>query len=370
VSSKEVFDTIVRAARDVEKAQYDIGGNAALMALKMLYSNNNSTIMLGGPVGPHLQKMLDKDIVVPESLRTQSDEYHLILEYAVGEVWGKHKSTCANRFIISHDVANGQMTAMDNFFKSVKTFDSELLVVSGLHLLEGQSEEIKKLKVLQLKQHLSEVPTSTPIHLELASMTSLDFMRDIAENIFPVIDSVGLNEQELAFISAALGGPGSGDELGQWPPEIGLMADAVEWILQTSGRNPRYRTLSSRLTRIHFHCLTYHIIAVLPGSWENSLAATAAGSWAASRQACDNEALKSTDVELRTPKVFARSVQHWPLRRTLVKRDEGNPVVMWTHADVNFHFSAVLVCKQPKRTVGLGDCISATGLQHSVFLNK
>merc|ERR1711881_831062 len=135
-------------------------------------------------------------------------------------------------------------------------------------------------------------------------------MRDIANSIFPFADSIGLNEQELAFISLALGGPGVNDELGQWPPEIGLMSDIVDWLLHAFGGNTR----RSRLTRVHFHCLTYHIIATLPNTWENSLVATAAGSRAASRQACDNEHLTEHDVELRTPEVFARSVRYWELR--------------------------------------------------------
>ena len=148
------------------------------------------------------------------------------------------------------------------------------------------------------------------------------------------------------------------------------MADAVDWLIQSYGKNARYGASSSRLTRVHFHCLTYHIIAAHPDSWSNSLAASAAGSRAASRQACDKEHLEHIDVELRTPKVFARSVKNWELRRYLVKRDQANPVTSWVHNDVSFYFSAVLVCKHPKRTVGLGDCISATGLQYSNFLNR
>ena len=60
--------------------------------------------------------MLDPRIVIPKELLQEGDEYHLILEYGKGEVWGDHQSTCANRFIITHDTANGQMAAMDKFF--------------------------------------------------------------------------------------------------------------------------------------------------------------------------------------------------------------------------------------------------------------
>lgn len=123
---------------------------------------------------------------------------------------------CAVRFVfnyVSHIIV----------IESVKTFDSEMIVVSGLHLLEGQTDEIKTKKVLELREHLLQIPSHIPIHLELASMTSTQLMNEITTNIFPAVDSVGLNEQELGFISTSLGGPGDAVELGQWPPEIGIM---------------------------------------------------------------------------------------------------------------------------------------------------
>ena len=104
----------------------------------------------------------------------------------------------------------------------MESFQPELLVISGLHLLEGQADDIKKQKIESLRHHLKDISSSTPIHLELASMTSTEFMRDIALNIFPMVDSVGLNEQELAFLSLSLNGPGDEQELNQHPPEIGI----------------------------------------------------------------------------------------------------------------------------------------------------
>ena len=103
----------------------------------------------------------------------------------------------------------------------METFKPEILVISGLHLLEGQTEEIRKTKLEDLRHHLRTISEDTPIHLELASMTSPKLMEDIAYMIFPMVDSVGLNEQELAFLSLSLNGPGGKEELTQSPPEIG-----------------------------------------------------------------------------------------------------------------------------------------------------
>ena len=96
-----------------------------------------------------------------------------------------------------------------------------MVVISGLHLLEGQIAELRKSKLEDLRHHLRAISEDIPIHLELASMTSSTLMKDIAFMIFPMVDSVGLNEQELAFLSSSLDGPGDLEELSQSPPEIG-----------------------------------------------------------------------------------------------------------------------------------------------------
>lgn len=147
---------------------------------------------------------------------------------------------------------------------------------------------------------------------------------------------------------------------------IAVMSDILYWALDTLGKNSKENP-HSRLTRIHFHSLTYHIIAAMPQYWSQSEAAAAAGSSAVTRQACNHEDIRVEEVELRTPKYFARSVNNWTLRRNLVKHDNANPTTSWSRDNIDFHFSAVLVCKKPKRTVGLGDCISGTGLQFSKF---
>lgn len=103
-------------------------------------------------------------------------------------------------------------------------------MVSGLHLLEGQSDAVKNEKIERLRQHLHTTSPSVPIHLELASMTSQEFMRNIAQQIFPLVDSIGLNEQELSFLSLSLQGPGGHDELLQHPPEIGMYTQLVQGV--------------------------------------------------------------------------------------------------------------------------------------------
>ncbi|KAH3833867.1 hypothetical protein DPMN_107183 [Dreissena polymorpha] len=175
------------------------------------------------------------------------------------------------------------------------------------------------------------------------------------------VSSIGLNEQELTFASYVGGGPHASyynEREGQ--PEIHKISDMVLWLLKTYGYSKKNPT--SRLTRVHFHSLTYHIIGSLPDVWFNSESAVAAGTRIAGRQACDTKALSPEDIELRIPKTFKLfSGSHD------IIFDENNPVFSWEKDGFHFVFSPVLVCINPSKTVGLGDAISATGLMYSSF---
>ena len=104
------------------------------------------------------------------------------------------------------------------------SYKPDLVVISGLHLLESEETEFRMQRVTDLAHYLKLVDSKVPIHLELASMVDKDFLKALVTAIFPLVDSVGLNEQELSFITVALDGPHSTDgDLRQWPPEIGML---------------------------------------------------------------------------------------------------------------------------------------------------
>lgn len=132
-------------------------------------------------------------------------------------------------------------------------------------------------------------------------------------------------------------------------------------MLSTFGRtvgNP-----SATLTRIHFHSLTYHVIATVRDTWQNSLSAVTAGARAASLQACDTSSFANDKFSLKIPKSLKLS------ESIALKFDPHKPGISWEEEDLEFSFSPVLVCKEPTRTVGLGDAISATGLMYSYRTN-
>ncbi|XP_016358459.1 ADP-dependent glucokinase-like isoform X1 [Sinocyclocheilus anshuiensis] len=359
-SDKEVFQRIARAAAEYPGAQLFVGGNAALISQK-LASNPELVVLLCGPVGPKLHDMLDEQIVVPPKSLQETDEFHLILEYKSGEQWGSSQAPQANRFILSHDVSNGEISTLETFVASLEEFQPDLVVLSGLHMMEGIGRDLWEERLKEAVVAISDVRNEVPIHLELASMTDRDYMnRILQEQVMPIVNSIGLNEQELLFLAQSGGGPHA--DLTSWDgiPDVGRVSDILLWVLEQHGRaDPESE---ADLTRIHFHTLAYHILATVDGHWGNQVAAVAAGARVASSQACGLQAVDITKVVLKAPLNFHSSFSE---PRESLAVDPTRPVTMWRRGNVSFHLTPVLVCKQPLRTVGLGDAISAEGLVFS-----
>ena len=174
------------------------------------------------------------------------------------------------------------------------------------------------------------------------------------------MSSIGLNEQELAFASRAAGGPYTGELPSQ--PQLSTVRDILAWLLSTYGHTSK--TPSSRLTRIHFHSLTYHVIATVKGTWSNCQSAVIAGTREASLQACDTTSFEEDRFSLKISKTLKLS------DAIAVRFDPSKPGISWEEGGLEFSYSPVLVCKKPVRTVGLGDAISATGLLYSHYIGS
>lgn len=68
----------------------------------------------------------------------------------LGEEWGPFKAPHANRFIFSHDLSNGAMNMLEVFVSSLEEFQPDLVVLSGLHMMEGQSKELQRKRLLEV----------------------------------------------------------------------------------------------------------------------------------------------------------------------------------------------------------------------------
>jgi ADP-dependent glucokinase len=135
-----------------------------------------------GPVGQKLQNLLNSKIKTPSLI--DKDEIHLILEYHAKEQFDGIESPTANRFIVSHDIYNSEMMMIEQFFESIREYEPDLVILSGLHMLENQSPITRFDKLLLLKDNFAENHDfKNVIHLELASIGDKALMKAILDAV-------------------------------------------------------------------------------------------------------------------------------------------------------------------------------------------
>lgn len=364
-SNEKVWKEILAPLQQSNYQQCSVhpGGNAALIANRL--ADLSVSVLLGGPVGDGLSPLLHSSIITQqkyhESLPQQEvpfpeveDEVHLILEYRAGESWGPElASPRANRFIISRDLQNSKLLAIEGFHESLSSYGPQILIVAGSHLLESLVEEEREQRLLALERALQSVPENILIHLEIAGVGDESFLEQMARKLLPLVDSIGLNEQELGALYRCTGGDKY--QTNEFVvPTVQVAQEAVDHLLRLpyvrNGRGVH------EITRVHLHYLSFHLIAQWPDNrpterWnsQRARAAVAAAALAPTIQACGADG-----------KLPSYDLLH--LRPTGLP--EGKYIDEWENNGIQYWASTVLVCNVPLRTVGLGDCISATGLAY------
>lgn len=133
------------------------------------------------------------------------------------------------------------------------------MILSGFHILEGRDASYRNTRlsnvVHELLATVSSLPSPHPrLHVELASMTDAAFVRVLLDTLLPHVQSLGLNEQELATAYTAIGGTSlTRTQLSAKVPDVASVVQVLTLIMNT------YK--HGALTRIHFHSLAFHIIA-------------------------------------------------------------------------------------------------------------
>lgn len=102
-------------------------------------------------------------------------------------------------------------------------------MVLGLHLLEGQPAEFRNQRLQAVAAAIRSIPRNIPIHLELASVGHISFLRDIVDAVMTEVDSVGMNEQELGALYVALGGATAASLPAFVAPGVELVSTAIEY---------------------------------------------------------------------------------------------------------------------------------------------
>uniref|UniRef100_A0A914DQ06 ADP-dependent glucokinase n=1 Tax=Acrobeloides nanus TaxID=290746 RepID=A0A914DQ06_9BILA len=372
MADEDTFQLLVKIATEHReiKPMYHIGGNAALFAQKIASSFPLTIAFLVGPIGPRANALLHPSIVRNNSTRIAEDELHIILEYKQGEILGEYVSPASSRFITSHDQFSSSSIVIEMFFKAIAQFRPDVIVLTGVHLMESQPNSVRQEKLRLIKRNLLQVDPIIPIHLHIGSMGDPSFASEVLQRVIPFVDSLGLNEQELSFFTKVGNGPfGNQYPISAGTIHVHKVVEMLYWLLTNFGndKDPDSKNYNYRLERIHFHCLTYHIMVSRGSDWSNLAASLAAGARVAGRQACNRDAEK-TDyemLEVRTGTsgkiLLDKSIDK------IYEFDPHNPIVSWMRNDIIFMFTPVLVCKFPIRTVGIDDAISASSLMYAQY---
>ncbi len=422
-ASELLWEAILEAARSLPEDEQDwfIGGNAALMATRFAKEDALcEAVLLGGHVGSQLRELLPEKVEVAgiPTLTENPDEIHLIMEYAkdellslaldVGEsdddtvqanVDDASSSTTAavdvvrapraNRYIVVRDSTNSKVMGLEPFHTALSAFEPSLVVIAGLHLLAEHTVSYREARLMRVAKFLrtdeqgrrGRMPRGIPFHLELASIADRDYMYQLSQLVVPRVDSLGLNEQELGVLFDVVRSVAPPDEIEGLSqitlddfktPNVETVLQALKFVFDRTRPDEAAGDDIRPLRRIHFHCLHFHVLLVsgkdaadLPWNQIFNAKAVAAGSVAASRQACDKDKLTSADIDLLVPLEFR--VPNGYFRQSddeKVKFSAGNPIVPMKADDGRFwvYVAPVAVCKKPLKTVGLGDAISAVSL--------
>merc|ERR1711881_182038 len=121
--------------------------------------------------------------------------------------------------------------------------------------MEAEEEEFRQEQLQHVQDMIRYVygDRVIPTHLELASIGSEKFLKQLLYTMLPVVHSIGLNEQELFSVYSVLGGDQytSADFVAPTPSAV---LCAIQYIFD--------HFKEGKLERVHFHCLQHHIIAL------------------------------------------------------------------------------------------------------------
>ncbi|CAG2181303.1 unnamed protein product, partial [Oppiella nova] len=262
-------------------------------------------VLLAAQMSPQLQKLLPSDVMLSTPHLTK-DEFHLLLEYPLDENWDdKYVSPRANRFIVHNDHKNPLLASLDTFYEKTAAFRPDLVIVSGLQMMDNFpiDFEVRRQRIQVLRQSLIDLRTNDPkvrIHFEMASFSEEILLKTITETIFPIVDSIGLNEQEVNNLYN-LYTYGNISFVSDPYPRVALVLDQMRHL---------YSMLNSestgRLTRIHVHTLAFQAILAKKGSnWKALMASSAKAALTAHRHTCGSEVIDVNKAKLIVDESFS-----------------------------------------------------------------
>ncbi|CAG2113198.1 unnamed protein product, partial [Medioppia subpectinata] len=368
IKNSTLFAELVAAANTGRHTKRTIGGNAPIMASRFA-KEGIGEVLLAAQMSAQLQSQLPSDVVL-SCPHLPSDDIHLLLEYPLDEKWdNKYVSPRANRFIVHNDNKNPLLHSLDTFYEKAVDFKPDLVIVSGLQMMDNFpiDIEIRKQRIEVLRQSLIDLRTNDPkvrIHFEMASFAEEALLKTITDRIFPIVDSIGLNEQEAQNLYN-LYVYGNLSVVSDPYPRVALVLDQMRHLYSVLNSDS-----AGQLTRIHVHTLAFQAILMRKGSnWKALMASSAKAALTAHRHTCGSEVIDVNKAKLIVDESFSTTRSDSNKRR--IGFDAKNPVNCWdesvsqdngaTH-ETSICVAPVLVCTKVLQTGGGGDNVSAAGL--------
>ena len=134
----------------------------------------------------------------------------------------------------------------------------------------------------------------------MASFAEIEMMKCLLDYVFPFVDSLGMNEQELPNI-VTMFRHGHIIEVADANPRTAIILDNMREIYQYYLKHSK-----RRLTRIHVHTLAFQAILVSHSSqWKNTRAGSARASLTAHRHVCGDDIIDPKKTRLIMDDSFA-----------------------------------------------------------------
>ena len=347
-----LFKSVVNAAETLENIIWRPGGNAPMMG-KRLSLEGAKEVLIASNASKEYKSYFPANVkFLGES--DHGDDIHLILEFKVGDTWGRYTAPRANRFIIHSDINNPKLRYLEPFREALDDFKPHLVIASALQMLDNfPFEDGEREKRMEVLQELLESFESVPVHFEMASFSEKAMMSSLLKYVVPFVTSVGMNEQELPNIVSMLK---YGDivTVANANPRTAHVLDSMR-DLYTVMKDKSVRGLE----RIHIHTLAFQAMLTKKSSiWKNSLAAVAKASLVAYRYICNVKDIDLSKAKLLMDDSFAKSADKTSHRITF---SPDEPVSCWEENDYEICVAPVLICTDIYQTAGGGDNVSPSG---------
>lgn len=358
VQSEELWLKIREAALGLGP-ELKLGGNGPVIAKRMV--EEGAEVLLAIQNEKIYRERIMKEILLPgETTDTERDDYdlHIILEFDKGESWGQYTATRGNRYIVHRDRHNPQLKGLAAVKSAVKDFNPDLVVLGGLQMLDTYpfTEEELNARLKEIDDFLSELPSKTLVHFEMASFVNPKFLKRLTDVILPYSDSIGMNEQELPNLSSLIK-TGNIVYISDSKIKVSKTMDDTRELLAILNDLPRHKPL----TRVHVHTLAYQAVFTLreSGKWMSGITTAVKSSLTATRYVCGDESIDSSKIKMILDESFSSSAIPGSQRIPII---DSTPVSCWPDGPYEICLAPVLVCTQIKQTGGGGDNLTGVGL--------